>query len=153
MVNTIAGVDYGAKNAGTTCLCYNKGQEIYYVQSIKNRDADVFLYEHLLRLQPAVSGIDAPLSIPAIYTGTGEDYFYRQADKEVQAMSPMFLGGLTARAIKLSDNLELKGIKCIETYPAGLAKELKLDMEKYKKKSVHINELTQGIKNIRLLKY
>jgi hypothetical protein len=34
-VVTIAGVDYGAKNVGTSCICYNKGTKIYNVTEKK----------------------------------------------------------------------------------------------------------------------
>ena len=47
-------------------------------------------------------------------------------------MSPMFLGGLTARAIKLKDELNKQEISLLESYPAGLVNELSIK-EHYKK--------------------
>ena len=39
-------------------------------------------------------------------------------------MSPMFLGGLTARAIRLKNQPALKNIRFFESYPRGLVDEL-----------------------------
>jgi predicted nuclease with RNAse H fold len=38
----------------------------------------------------------------------------------------MFIGGLSARAIRLKHNIEQKGIEIKETYPKTLAKQFKL---------------------------
>jgi predicted nuclease with RNAse H fold len=114
------GIDYGAKMAGTTSICYLENEVLHISQSKKNQDADTFLDTLLQELNPTDIFIDAPLSLPSVYFGKGNDYFFRECDKEVKAMSPMFLGGLTARAIKLKDTHP--NIHFFEAYPGLNAK-------------------------------
>ena len=85
-------------------------------------DADAFIHSEAIHLKPRMIFIDAPLSLPGIYwLGNGfRDHFFRQCDKEMNAMSPMFLGGLTARAMRLKAELKSTGCKIIETYPRML---------------------------------
>jgi predicted nuclease with RNAse H fold len=45
-------------------------------------------------------------------------------------MSPMFLGGLTARAMKIKASLTKQGLHVYETFPSALAKYLKLETGK-----------------------
>ncbi|WP_027000221.1 DUF429 domain-containing protein [Eisenibacter elegans] len=134
----LVGVDYGAKLAGTTALFYRlpDGQCCWELVAAK-KDADQWLLDRLHYLQPALVFIDAPLSLPKVYQRLGEadataDFFYRVGDKALQAMSPMFLGGLTARAIRLRYAL---GEVCplIETYPGAQAERLGLKPLGYKK--------------------
>src|SRR5215212_2962102 len=108
----LAGVDYGSKLAGTTAIAVLEGNTITVHQSLKKQDADLFLTGLLKKYRPSVVGFDAPLSLPGVYRGMKDknDYFYRTADRELTCMSPMFLGGLTARAIKLTTQPELQGI-------------------------------------------
>ncbi|MEL7004830.1 MAG: hypothetical protein AAFN93_19140, partial [Bacteroidota bacterium] len=108
--------------------------ELHTIQSAKKADADAMILEFCKMNKPSSVFLDAPLSLPGVYTNSGryKDYFYRKCDKELKAMSPMFIGGLTARAIKLKDTLEEAGTKVIEAYPAGIVKELGLQ-EHYKK--------------------
>ena len=57
-------------------------------------------------------------------------------------MSPMFLGGLTARAMQLSAKLKAFKIESvIETYPKMVCGTLGLDMTRYKKDSAYLEEL------------
>jgi len=130
------GIDYGSKLAGTTAICYQQGKELIVIQSEKKRDADAFVKEVVQQLEPTKIFIDAPLSLPGVYFGKGEDYFYRACDREIRAMSPMFIGGLTARAIKLTRELEKNGVACFESYPSGLVKELEELQSDYNKKSM-----------------
>jgi len=113
---TIVGIDYGNKYAGTTVICYNSRHEIKFVQSSKNADADSFLLNELTYLNPDLIMIDAPLSLPGVYWLSSEykDHFFRSCDRELRAMSPMFLGGLTARAISLIK--KMNGTEVLETY-------------------------------------
>lgn len=137
----LAGIDYGSKLAGTTVLAYSlNGQEVHFLASGKGEDADAFLYRHLLDLRPQLVLIDAPLSLPGVYAKLPgyEDYFFRKADRELKAMSPMFLGGLTARAMQLKDRLSGEDIHCLEGYPAALAYQLGLVGKGYKKEKEHI---------------
>jgi predicted nuclease with RNAse H fold len=145
----LAGIDYGSKLAGTTVLAgYNTdNQSIEILQSFKNQDADLFLQEKLTYFSPDVIFIDAPLSLPQVYSSnriTPEaDFFYRSADRALQAMSPMFLGGLTARAMRLK--AQLAHFSFYETYPAYQAKRLKLNNLDYKKSSHQIQPVLQKI--------
>ncbi|MEL7144758.1 MAG: hypothetical protein AAFO69_00210 [Bacteroidota bacterium] len=122
----IAGIDYGSKLAGTTAIAWLEGDSLQIRQSEKKKDADAFLKDLLTAHQFKIVGLDAPLSLPAKLldkNATG-DYFYREADKVLNAMSPMFLGGLTARALKLRDELEASVETMIEAYPKAFVQQL-----------------------------
>lgn len=130
------GIDYGSKLAGTTAICYQNEKKLIVIQSEKKQDADIFIQEVVEDLRPKQIFIDAPLSLPGAYFDKGDDYFYRACDKELKAMSPMFLGGLTARAIKLTRFLRSKGIECFESYPAALVRDTDKLQSNYHKKSM-----------------
>ncbi|WP_282776890.1 DUF429 domain-containing protein [Phaeodactylibacter xiamenensis] len=142
-----AGVDYGSKMAGTTVIAWAEGRAIRLAQSAAKKDADKWVKSWVEAHRPAVLYLDAPLSLPGVYHAPGgyEDFFYRAADKEVQAMSPMFLGGLTARAMRLSQ--ELKALQCttLEVYPGQLSKILGLDRKRYKKDKAYLQEATEMV--------
>jgi predicted nuclease with RNAse H fold len=122
----LIGIDYGAKLAGTTAVAIfiQETNKVDLYCSVKKQDSDAFILDLLHSLSAAYIGIDAPLSLPGKYIGLPDctDYFYRSCDKELQAMSPMFLGGLTARAMALKEKLSLEGHRCFEVYPSALAK-------------------------------
>ncbi len=145
----IAGIDYGSKLAGTTVVAFlNDGGAIETLQSAKGQDADQFILQWAAQHQPSHLFLDAPLSLPGVYTKKLEcdDYFYRKADKQTKAMSPMFLGGLTARAMFLRDQLSAQyQINTWEVYPAYLAKLLALHSLFYKKEKVHIPKVIEAI--------
>ena len=144
----IIGIDYGAKLAGTTvAACLGPNQQVELFASVKKQDADAFLLHVVNKKQPDLIAMDAPLSLPQVYANPNEseDYFYRQCDKEMQAMSPMFLGGLTARAMKLGRVWKEKGIQVIETYPAAQARRLEWDKRVYKKNMEKLFELTKSL--------
>lgn len=128
----LVGIDYGSKMAGTTVIAYTQENEVHLMCSEKKQDADQMIMDFVSEHQIDFVGIDAPLSLPKVYTGKGEDYFYRECDKSLQAMSPMFLGGLTARAMKLNAQVDLD-LK--EVYPGALARELDLKEFDYKGKN------------------
>ena len=115
----LVGIDYGSKLAGTTVLAYTEGEEIKILQSQKKQDADQFILNFLKISSPELVGIDAPLSLPGAFRALNNEFFYREADKELNAMSPMFLGGLTARAMKLSASIP---IRMVEVYLGALAR-------------------------------
>lgn len=125
--SSFIGIDYGARKAGTTAICWEENGRLSVEQSEKNRDADGFILRRVQQFCPETVYVDAPLSLPMVYRRAGEDYFYRESDKLLGAMSPMFLGGLTARAMKLKSTLEQIDIKVFEIYPARLVKELAID--------------------------
>ncbi len=133
----IAGIDYGSKLAGTTVIALLENNAIQLLQSQKKQDADTFVLQHCQAFGIEKVFLDAPLSLPGIYRQmTGyDDYFYRQSDKLLHAMSPMFIGGLTARAMKLAHTLAAQGIEVKEIYPAHLAKLLSLTALNYKKET------------------
>lgn len=135
------GVDYGAKLAGTTALSFLQDGLITSLQTVKNQDADSFLQEQIAALKPKIVFIDAPLSLPGVYTHphTFKDFFYRLCDKELAAMSPMFLGGLTARAMQLKS--KFPDVVFQETYPAHKIKLLGLKNLGYKSDKQNIKEL------------
>jgi uncharacterized protein len=132
-----AGIDFGAKLAGTTVLCFEDDNTatLSISQSAKNSDADEWLLMQITQNNIRHIFIDAPLSLPAVYHGDGDDYFYRTADKQLKAMSPMFLGGLTARAMRLQSELMKLNITCHEAYPAARIKRFPTIMDEYDKKS------------------
>ncbi len=143
----ICGIDFGAKLAGTTSIAYLIENKVIISISEKKKDADKFLIESINDCKPSIVFIDAPLSLPIVYsTGAENDYFYRQCDKELSAMSPMFLGGLTARAMKLKFLLEDKNIVIKESYPAQLVKELSLESS-YLKKTNNYDNFLSAISN------
>ena len=146
---TILGIDYGSKLAGTTTVCYLQGSELMFRMSRKGSSADDFVLKIIKELKPELVFIDAPLSLPLVYRdpNQADDYFYRACDRELGAMSPMFLGGLTARAMRLAQPLVSTGIEVYETYPAHTAKLLKLQGYKTQVESVQqqLSGLSQSI--------
>ena len=69
----------------------------------KNVCADTFSLNAVQHYRPQQFGCPAE----RVYRGiTGYKIHFRKADHELKAMSPMFLGGLTARAIELSDKMK-----------------------------------------------
>lgn len=144
---TIVGIDYGSKYAGTTVLCYNSAHKVRFIEASRNADADSFLLAELAFLQPELVMIDAPLSLPGVYwLGNGyHDHFFRKCDRDVHAMSPMFLGGLTARAMNLQKYLNGMRIRMIETYPRRLAEVLELPMDLYKKDKNTLPEFVEKL--------
>ncbi|MDX1628235.1 MAG: hypothetical protein R3345_06015 [Fulvivirga sp.] len=126
------GIDYGSKVAGTTVICYEESPgSIDFLQSKKGQDADQMIFDFLDRYKIEKVFMDAPLSLPGVYKKPDKykDYFYREADRLTRAMSPMFLGGLTARAMRLDAETSAQ---FFESYPKGIVNEYNLE-EFYKK--------------------
>ncbi|MBI1228317.1 MAG: DUF429 domain-containing protein [Bacteroidetes bacterium] len=121
-MQTYLGIDFGAKLAGTTVVCLVKDSELQLQQSTKKQDADAWLRKIIAEQRPNAVYLDAPLSLPGVYVGAGENYHYRQCDQLLGAMSPMFLGGLTARAMQL--RAAFPAIPFYESYPAQLVRTL-----------------------------
>lgn len=125
--NMHIGIDFGSKLAGTTALCIGEaGEQLQVSSSEKGQDADLFLMAALEGKAPATLCIDAPLSLPLAYRQPNEnsDFFYRKADRQAKAMSPLFLGGLTARACRLAQQWTKQGFVVFEGYPGGFIKTL-----------------------------
>lgn len=117
---THIGIDFGARTAGTTVVCHQRKGVFHFERCAPGLDGDAWLEDAVVRLRPAAVYIDAPLSLPSAYRGTGTDYFFRAADRVAGGMSPMFLGGLTARAMRLAAVWRGQGIQVHEAYPAAL---------------------------------
>lgn len=132
-MSNFIGVDYGSKLAGTTVICHHYSGYLHCSSSTKKKDADQFILDYVAGHDITEVYLDAPLSLPNALLGRGSNYFYRDADKVVGAMSPMFLGGLTARAIALRDKLSILGVNCYEVYPGGFVREV-FGFESYSKK-------------------
>jgi predicted nuclease with RNAse H fold len=134
MQTVIAGVDYGAKLSGNTAVAILKKGKVELFKTKVKENADDFIVEVLTKHQVKMVFIDAPLSLPRSYQGIKEEtvpeFFYRQCDKETGAMSPLFLGGLTARAIALKYCLNRKEIEVYETYPSYLCRLLNIERVK-----------------------
>lgn len=138
------GIDYGSKLAGTTVVAFTNDRNVVnFKTSEKKKDADKFLIKIVEEIQPEFVFLDAPLSLPGVYTNPEkfDDYFYRKGDKILKGMSPMFLGGLTARAMRLKQQFENKGIKVLEIYPAIHAQRMALKTYNYKKQLQYIPDI------------
>jgi len=144
---TIIGIDYGSKLAGTSVIARAENGKVQFAQSRKNKDADQFILDQLAPESPLVIFLDAPLSLPDAYFGRGEDYFYRSADRALKTMSPMFLGGLTARAMRLKQELIERGHQVVEAYPAGLARHIGLPKDQYKNQKIHLPAVLKLLTN------
>jgi predicted nuclease with RNAse H fold len=146
-METIVGIDYGSKLAGTTVIAFYQNEMVRFRASKHQEDADKFIVKYLQLMKPKFVFLDAPLSLPGKYVDkeSYSDYFYRVADRELGAMSPMFLGGLTARAMKLKDYLEKMEMTVFETYPKHQAVILELDNTMYKRDEKHIRELSKVV--------
>lgn len=144
----IAGIDFGSRTAGTTVIAWYQDAvtPIRFNHSLPGSDADNLILE-LLEMTEGRHQIfiDAPLSLPLAYKSDkeGDDFFFRNSDRELRAMSPMFLGGLTARAIALSKKIEQEGHIITEVYPSGFAKTLNLEELGYKKAIKNISTVTR----------
>lgn len=147
-MSTYFGIDYGSKFTGNTVIAILQDMQILFMEVDKKVDADQFIRNAAEHFEPDWIFLDAPLSLPMVYSNPakGGNYHFRQADLECRAMSPMFLGGLAARAIELKDQLEEMGIRVYETYPRIRAKSLGLEPLGYKAKKSAIASCVAQIK-------
>jgi predicted nuclease with RNAse H fold len=128
------GIDYGSKRSGNTVIAVFKDMHIHFLDAEKGVDADAFIRNAAEHFKPEIIFLDAPLSLPGVYQKINDCtcYHFRKADKELKAMSPMFLGGLTARAMELRDALVKNGAEVYETYPKAQATRYNLQKHGYK---------------------
>lgn len=147
-----AGIDYGSRLAGTTVIAFYSVRDghIAFLKTTKGQDADAFILEYFGQHPWKTAFLDAPLSLPEVYRdpSPGRDFFYREADRATGAMSPMFLGGLTARAMRLASDLDRKGIATREVYPGKLAKGIRLDDLGYKTKAAAPADLAAAVQEL-----
>lgn len=134
MAETLFGIDYGSKLTGNTVIAIFSDMEVLFLDVDKGVDADNFILNAAKHFKPSKIFMDAPLSLPGVYRHIADcdNYHFRKADMELNAMSPMFLGGLAARAMELKDELEDLEIEVFETYPRILANRLNLKVKGYK---------------------
>ncbi|MEO0340059.1 MAG: hypothetical protein AAF242_12690 [Bacteroidota bacterium] len=136
--------------AGTTAIAFfNQNGKVSVRISEKKKDADQWMLKQLEELRLQTLFWDAPLSLPGVYTQPElyNDYFYRASDKALSAMSPMFLGGLTARAMRLQTMLPNTVLQVFEVYPGFLAKVLGLAKKLYKKDNAYLPIFSQQLEN------
>lgn len=140
------GIDFGSRLAGTTAVCALVSSRLVTWKSRVKEDADEFLMAKISELRPTSVWIDAPLSLPGVYRNPDlyQDYFYREADRQTQAMSPMFLGGLTARSMRLA--ALFPDIPFYEAYPGKLAEIWGWKKDGYKKETGAIPALIRDLK-------
>lgn len=112
----LIGIDYGAQMSGKTVIACLTNKGVSFLQVHPKKHTDTWLINQLQNLNPETVYIDAPLSLPLAYTGQGDNFHYRKADELTKAMSPLFLGGLTARAMSLKHRFA--SIRFVEIYPA-----------------------------------
>ena len=136
MGERFCGIDYGTKMSGNTALAYLDDTGIQVLQCLKNTDADQWITTQVTHLNLKKIYLDAPLSLPGGFLGYNDQFHYRACDLELSAMSPMFLGGLTARAISLSKGLEKQKVTSCEVYPGGFIRAHDTLRECYHKKDV-----------------
>lgn len=144
------GIDYGSKLAGTTSVCYVENSSVQFIRSEKKQDADAMLQRVIGDLKPQWIAIDAPLSLPGVYAGIPgcTNYFYRHCDQLTSAMSPMFIGGLTARAMQLKSQLCNSTQQWVEVYPVKRGKELGLEQWGYRQKESDFARIIGEIQHI-----
>lgn len=128
------GIDFGSRYSGNTVIAIYQDMKIFFMDVEKDVDADQFIINCVQHFRPSYVFIDAPLSIPGVYRGIEDcdDYNFRKCDRELRAMSPMFIGGLTARAMRLKVDMEKMGAQVFETYPKIIAQCFKLQELGYK---------------------
>ncbi len=130
-----AGIDFGSKLAGTTAITFLDADQLKTLQVEKGQDTDQWLLRTIAVQNLSQVFIDAPISLPGAYYGRGDNFSYRKSDSILRAMSPMFLGGLTARAIQLKSELSKIEVSCIEVYPGGFIRQNPTFMTNYNKKN------------------
>lgn len=145
----VFGIDYGSKLSGNTVIAILKEHQIYFMDVDAKVDADQFIRNAVDHFKPELVFIDAPLSLPGVYRQLPDftDYHFRVADRDTKAMSPMFLGGLAARAMEIKQFLEDQDIEVKETYPRLIANRFELKSIGYKTNKSALKECTKQIKN------
>lgn len=141
------GIDYGSKRSGNTIIAVFKDMQIHFLDTEKGVDADAFIRNAAEHFKPDIVFLDAPLSLPGVYQKIKDCtcYHFRKADKDLKAMSPMFLGGLTARAMELRDHLVKLGSEVFETYPKAQATRYNLQAHGYKSNNLALRLCTEKV--------
>ncbi|MCH8555192.1 MAG: hypothetical protein LAT76_08545 [Schleiferiaceae bacterium] len=143
-----AGVSLGGKYTGDSALAIYSNGQILIVQPDEGVDSDAFSTQVIEQFAPEIITIDAPITIPGALTKTSGcfDYHFRQADKECGCISPMIIGGRTARAIELKSVWEKLGKEVYETSPRLLARDFGLREMGYRKTGLHLRNCAALLK-------
>ncbi len=135
MSGVLFGIHFGSKLSGNTVISLIKQNKIYFLDVDKEVDADIFIYNAAKHFKPDVIFMNAPLSLPGVFSNKVDcdDHEYRSADKEICSISPMIIGGVTARAIALKKKLESElNTKVYETCSKAQAHNYELMKMGYK---------------------
>jgi len=143
----VFGIDYGSKLSGNTVIAIFRENKIFFMDVDAKVDADQFIRNAVEHFKPETVFIDAPLSLPGVYKNpeSFSDYHFRVADRETQAMSPMFLGGLAARAMDLGAWIKEQSIDVRETYPKLMANRFDLKKHGYRTNKNALKECTKRV--------
>ncbi len=136
MSHVLFGIDYESKLCGNTVVSILQNNRIYFMHVDEDVDADAFIVNAANHFKPQFIFINAPLSLPGVYLQKEgfTNHQFRIADSELSSVSPMIIGGLTARAMELKQNLEsIEGVKVYETCSKAQAKNYELCEIGYKK--------------------
>ncbi len=144
----IFGIDYGSKLSGNTVIALIQDNHIFFLEAEEKVNADEFISNAVEHFKPKLIFMDAPMSLPGVYKGLEgfSNYHFRKADIETKAMSPMFLGGLAARAMELRDKFEAMNIEVKETYPRLMANRFDLKAFGYKSSKSALRECALHLK-------
>ena len=147
-MDIIFGIDYGSKLSGNTVIALFQDNNIFFLEAEEKVNADEFIINAVDHFKPKLIFMDAPMSLPGVYKGMYgySNYHFRKCDVETRAMSPMFLGGLAARAMELRDNFEARGIDIKETYPRLMANRFELKKFGYKSSKSALRECALHLK-------
>jgi uncharacterized protein len=149
MNRVVFGVNLGSRLSGNTVVCIFNFGKIHFMQVDKDVDADAFLLKAVRHFKPQHIFMDAPMSLPGKYRGLEkcDNYHFRKADIELKAMSPMFLGGLTARAMELKESIEALEIPIFETCPRKMASLMGLQDLGYKTGKAALSACRSSLKS------
>ncbi len=147
-MDILFGIDYGSKLSGNTVIAIFQENNIFFLEAESKVNADEFIHNAAEHFKPSLVFLDAPMSLPGVYKGLSgfDNYHFRKADMETRAMSPMFLGGLAARAMELKDHLETQDIEIKETYPRMMANRFELKRFGYKSSKSALRECSLHLK-------
>ena len=131
---TLFGIHFGGLLSGDTVVAIFQKSGIVFMEVDEGINSDEFILNAAEHFKPGHVFIDAPLSLPGIYKEIDgcEDYHFRHADLDLKSISPMFVGGFAARAMRLKDELKKAGIEMYETCPKTTAKRFGLPSKGYK---------------------
>lgn len=144
----IVGIDLAGVETRPTGFCIL--DKMKFKTQLVYKDKEIV--QKIVKLNPKVIAIDAPLSLPKGRKSIEErtDVHLRECDRELLRRHikffPITLGpmrALTKRGIKLRKILEKKGFKTIEVYPGGAQDVLKIP-----RKQKGLKKLREGLEKL-----